>query len=241
MKMSATMNAKTPIPIVFFLLLAVGSSAWAQEPTGSNDARRVNIGQTPDLQSSEDDDECRVPTPPTRYYRDRLLVRATVLDGDTIPYFVLKSVKIVTTWSLLSKEEIRKNQKLIRNVKKTLPYAKEAKLRLQQLDQELATMPPKKRNAYIKEVEQEILDDFEDELTSLTVSQGKILMKLVDRETGSSTYSLISELRGSLRASFYQSFARMFGVNIKQRYDPAHNKDDELLERVVRSVEQGRI
>lgn len=235
------MKVKTPILIVIFLLLAAVGPVWAQEPTGTDNSRRVNVGEALDLQPIQETSARRNASPVARSYMDRLLVRATIVDGDTIPYFILQPVKIVQTWSLLSKEEIRKNQKLIRNVKKTLPYAKEAKLRLQQLDQELAAMPPKKRSSYVKQVEKELLDDFEDELMDLTVSQGKILMKLVDRETGSSSYAIINEFRGSVRASFYQSFARMFGVNMKQRFDPAHNKDDELLERVARSVEQGRI
>lgn len=165
----------------------------------------------------------------------------TVLDGDTIPYFHLKPVRVVQYYSLLTKEEIRKNQRLIRNVKKTMPYAKEAKYRLTQLEKELETIPASKRSAYVKQVEKEMLADFEEELMDMTVTQGKVLMKLVDRETGSSTYDIISDLRGSMRAKFYQSFARVFGVNLKKRYDPKNNKDDELLERVARSVELGKI
>ena len=172
---------------------------------------------------------------------NKILSYATILDGDTIPLVHLKPVHIVRKWALLSEKEIRKNQKLIRNVKKVLPYAKEARKRLQELDKELAGMNPKKRKEYVKQVEQEVLDDFRDDLENLTFSQGKVLLKLVDRETGNTSYTLVADLRGKFRASFYNTFAKMFGFNMKERYDPKHNKEDELLERVVRSVELGKL
>lgn len=170
-----------------------------------------------------------------------ILSYATVRDGDTIPLVHLKPVTIVTKWALLSDKEIKKNQKLIRNVKKTLPYAKEARRRLQELDKELASLPPKKRSDYVKKVEQQVLDEFKEDLENLTFSQGKVLLKLLDRETGNTSYTLVADLRGKFRASFYNTFARMFGYNMKERFDPKHNKDDNLLERVARSVELGKL
>ena len=172
---------------------------------------------------------------------NKILSFASVVDGDTIPLVHLKPVLIVRKWALLSDKEIRKNQKLIRNVKKVLPYAKEARKRLQELEKEMAGMSPKKQKEYVKQVEQEVLDDFYEDLENLTFSQGKVLLKLVDRETGNSSYSLVADLRGKFRASFYNTFARMFGFNMKERYDPKHNKDDELLERIARSVELGKL
>lgn len=170
-----------------------------------------------------------------------VLSYASVIDGDTIPLVHLKPVVITRKWALLTEKEIRKNQKLIRNVKKVLPYAKEARKRLQELEKEMAGMSPKKQKEYVKQVEQEVLDDFYEDLEKLTFSQGKVLLKLVDRETGNTSYTLVADLRGKFRASFYNTFARMFGFNMKERYDPKNNKDDNLLERVVRSVELGKI
>ncbi|MBP5190761.1 MAG: DUF4294 domain-containing protein [Bacteroidales bacterium] len=172
---------------------------------------------------------------------NKVLSYASIVDGDTIPLVHLKTVVIVRKWALLTDKEIRKNQKLIRNVKKVLPYAKEARKRLQELEKEMASMSAKKQKEYVKQVEQEVLDDFYEDLEKLTFSQGKVLLKLVDRETGNTSYTLVADLRGKFRASFYNTFARMFGFNMKERYDPKHNKDDELLERVVRSVELGKI
>ncbi len=172
---------------------------------------------------------------------NKILCYATILDGDTIPLIKLKTVIVRAKWALLTDKEIRKNQKLIRNVKKTLPYAKEARRRLQELEKEMAGMDAKTRKAYSKQVEKEILDEFQDDLEHLTISQGKVLLKLIDRETGNTSYTLIADIRGKLRASFYNTFARIFGFNMKARYDPKHNKEDDLIERIVRSVEAGKL
>lgn len=164
-----------------------------------------------------------------------------IVDGDTLPYYHLKEVKIIESGSLLSEMEIRKNQKLIRNVKKMLPYAKIGKQRLDILEKNIAGLPKKERKAAIKAAEKNLLADFSDELKECTISQGKVLLKLIDRETGRTSYVLVDELRGKIRAGFYQAFARLFGYNLKAGYDPVNNKDDNLMERIVLSVEHGRL
>ncbi len=165
----------------------------------------------------------------------------TVLDGDTIPLFYLREVYVTESGSLLTQQEIKKNQKLIRNVKKMLPYAKEGKRRLDILERQAASLPAKQRKELIKQAEKDLLADYEEELKACTFSQGKVLIKMIDRETGRTSYVLVNELRGKLRASFYQVFARIFGFNLKTHYDPQHNKDDNLMERVIISVETGRL
>ena len=86
-----------------------------------------------------------------------------------------------------------------------------------------------------------MLDEFKQDLEELTFSQGKVLLKLVDRETGNNSYTLVADLRGKLRASFYNTFARMFGYNMKERFDPKHSKEDNLIDRIARSVELGKL
>jgi len=172
---------------------------------------------------------------------DRKVRFGIIVDGDTIPYYRLKEVKVLESASLLSEAEIRKNQKLIRNVKKMLPYAKIGKQRLDVLEKEIADLPKKQRRAAIRAAEKNLLADFSDELKDCTISQGKVLLKLIDRETGRTSYVLVDELRGKLRAGFYQAFARLFGYNLKAAYDPQNNKDDNLIERIVISVEHGRL
>ena len=164
-----------------------------------------------------------------------------IVEGDTLPYYHLKEVSIVESGSLLSEKEIKKNQKLIRNVKKMLPYAKIGKQRLDELERRVGNLPKKDRKAAIKQAEKDLLADFKDELEDCTISQGKVLLKLIDRETGRTSYALVDELRGKLRAGFYQTFARLFGYNLKASYDPKNNKEDNLIERIVISVEHGKL
>lgn len=164
-----------------------------------------------------------------------------IVEGDTIPYYHLKEVKVTESSSLLTEKEIRKNQRLIRNVKKMLPYAKIGKQRLDLLEQQVAGLSKRDRKEAIKKAEKTLLADFSDELKACTISQGKVLLKLIDRETGRTSYVLVDELRGKLRAGFYQTFARLFGYNLKAGYDPKNNKEDNLIERIVISVEHGRL
>ena len=178
---------------------------------------------------------------PAQATQERKIRFAIVVNGDTLPYYHLTEVKVVESGSLLTEQEIRKNKKLIRNVKKMLPYAKIGKQRLDELEKQIAGMPKRERKAAIKEAEKTLLADFSDELSECTISQGKVLLKLIDRETGRSSYVLVDELRGKLRAGFYQTFARLFGYNLKARYDPKHNKEDNLIERIVLSIERGKL
>lgn len=164
-----------------------------------------------------------------------------LLDGDTVPYYQLKDVNVIESASLLTQQEIRKNQRLIRNVKKMLPYAKIGKRRLDQLERQIADLPKRDRKEAIKKAEKDLLADFSDELKACTISQGKVLLKLIDRETGRTSYVLVDELRGKLRAGFYQTFARLFGYNLKAGFDPRHNKEDDLINRIVISIEHGKL
>lgn len=172
---------------------------------------------------------------------DRKVRFGIIVEGDTLPYYHLKEVNIIESASLLSEKEIRKNQRLIRNVKKMLPYAKIGKQRLDELERRIAGMPKRDRAAAIKQAEKDLLADFSDELKECTISQGKVLLKLIDRETGRTSYVLVNELRGKIRAGFYQTFARLFGYNLKAGYDPRGNKEDNLIERIVISVEHGKL
>ncbi len=166
---------------------------------------------------------------------------ATISDGDTIPMFQLREINVIESHMLVSEAERRKNKKLIRNTKKMLPYAKEGKRRLDALELQIANMPKKDRKEAIKKAEAEILAEYKEDLKKCTFSQGKVLLKLIDRETGRTSYTIVNELRGKLRASFYQVFAKLFGYSLKSSYNPRENKDDELLERIVRSIEIGQI
>lgn len=168
-------------------------------------------------------------------------VFATVLDGDTIPLYYLREVNVYASGMLLTPKEIKSNAKLIRNVRLMLPYAREAKKRLDALEVEIAGLPRKQRKAAIKKAEQQLKDDYKDQLSKYTFSQGLVLIKLIDRETSRTAYALVGDLRGSFRAGLYQALARLFGYNLKTKYDPKHDKKDELIERIVISIERGQL
>lgn len=165
----------------------------------------------------------------------------TVVDGDTIPLYYLREVNVYASGMLLTAKEIKNNAKLIRNVRLMLPYAREAKRRLDALEVEIAGLPKKERKAAIKKAEQQLKDDYKGQLSKYTFSQGLVLIKLIDRETSRTAYSLVGDLRGSFRAGLYQALARLFGYNLKTKFDPEHDKKDELMERIVKSIERGQL
>ncbi len=164
-----------------------------------------------------------------------------VIDGDTIPYFKLPEVQVYASGMLLTEKEIRNNRKLIRNVKLMLPYAQEGKRRLDQLEIEIAALPKKQRKAAIKKAEEDLLRDYKDEISNYTFSQGLVLIKLIDRETSRSAYNIVGELRGSLRAGLYQTLAKLFGYNLKTTFNPKNDPKDNLIDRIVISIERGQI
>lgn len=165
----------------------------------------------------------------------------TVLDGDTVPLYYLKEVTVYSSGMLLTPKEIKQNAKLIRNVRLMRPYAIEGKRRLDRLEVEIAALPKRERRAAIKEAERQLLADYKGEISNYTFSQGLVLIKLIDRETNRSAYKIVGELRGSLRAGLYQTIAKLFGYNLKDTFDPKHNKKDDLIDRICISIDRGQI
>ena len=171
---------------------------------------------------------------------NRLVVGARMLNGDTIPMIQLDDVSIYAFRPFESKKEARKMTKLIRNVKVVYPYAKLAGIKLREYEEILAGVESEKEQRRImKQAEDELQEEFGDELRDLTISQGKILLKLVYRETGASSYDLVAELRGKFRAFFWQTFARIFGFNLKSGYDP--EGEDSDIEFIVKMIEAGQL
>ena len=166
---------------------------------------------------------------------------ATVLDGDTVPLYHLREVTVYLSGMLLTPKEIKSNAKLIRNVRLMLPYAREAKTRLDVLETEIANLPKKERKAAIKRAEKEITEKYKADLSKYSFSQGLVLIKLIDRETNRTAYTLVGELKGAFRAGVYQAFAKLFGYNLKTHFDPQHDKKDDLIDRIVRSIERGQL
>jgi hypothetical protein len=124
-------------------------------------------------------------------------------------------------------------------VKKVYPYAILAAAKLKEYNQIMEKMTDERtKKAYLKTVEKELKAEFEEPLKNLTTTQGRILLKLIDRETGNTSYELVKNFRGGFQAFMWQGVARLFGNNMKAEYDP--NGEDIMVERAIKLVEAGQ-
>lgn len=163
-----------------------------------------------------------------------------VVEGDTVAVMYLDDVYIWGNKTFKNSAESRQWERLVRNVKKAYPYAKLAGDKYIEYSQKLVGVTSEsKRKAMMKQADDELNAQFGGELKQLTISQGKILLKLIDRETSNCSYEIVKDFRGGFRAFFYQSFARLFGYNLKVKYDPMGADAD--IERIVLMIESGTI
>ena len=128
----------------------------------------------------------------------------------------------------------------MRNVKKVYPIAREINRTILETYEYLQTLPNKKaRQRHIKKVEKGLKEQYTPRMKKLTFAQGKLLIKLVDRQSNQTSFELVKAFMGPFKAGFYQTFAALFGASLKKEYDPAG--EDKLTERVVLLVENGQI
>lgn len=167
------------------------------------------------------------------------LYDAIIVDGDTIPIISLPPARVTAKRVFKSKRESKKYYKLVYHIKKVLPYAKLAGKRMREVEEEVKDMTPRERKKRMKELEKEIKRDYEGDLTKLTFTQGRILIKLLDRETGTISYDIVKEFRGGFTAWFFQGIAKMFDYDLKDDYDP--EGDDKLIEEIVTKIENGEL
>lgn len=168
------------------------------------------------------------------------VTRGVIEGSDTIPMIELPELRVYDRRDLDYLYLKRKYRRLIRNVKRVYPYSKVAGAKLKELDERLASIEnEKEQKEHIRKAEKEIMGQFEKDVKKLTVTQGIILVKLIDRETGRTSYQVIKELKGSITAFFWQGIARIFGNNLKAEYDPEGN--DRVIEDIVRGIEAGFI
>lgn len=164
--------------------------------------------------------------------------KAYVDGSDTIPIVNLRDVYVFPDIKFKNKKEQQKYTKLVRDVKKTLPYAKMVYETLIETYEYMETLPTEKeRQAHLKRMEKELFKEYKPELKKLTFSQGKLLLKLIDRECNQSSYNLLKAYLGSFRAGFWNIFAGMFGASLKTEYNPKGS--DAMTERIVVLVENG--
>ncbi len=169
------------------------------------------------------------------------LVAYKVEKGDTVYYMHIREIVVRAPRKFKSKAEERQYWKLVYNVKKVYPYARLAGVKLHDLNERYLELDTEKeRKAYSKQVEEDLKKEFEGELKKLTISQGRILLRLVDRETGNTTFEILKDFRGSVSAFFWQTVAKIFGSNLKTRYDPSSG-EDKTIEQIIAQIEEGSI
>ncbi len=160
--------------------------------------------------------------------------------GDSIQYMEMNNVYVFPPVVFENEKQAGAYMRLVKNVKAVLPIAKEAKMIMMETAEYLETLPnAKAREEHLERVEKSIMKEYKPRMKKLTYSQGKLLIKLIYRESHSSGYELIQAFLGPLRAGFYQAFAWAFGASLKKEYDP--EGIDRLTERVVLMVEAGQL
>ena len=164
-----------------------------------------------------------------------------VLDGkDSIPYVELNNVYVYPEPTFTDPRQRAAYNRLVRNVKKVLPIAKEVNRIIVETYDYLQTLPNKKaKDQHLKFVEKSIREEYTPRMKKLSYQQGKLLIKLVYRECGNSAYGTLNAILGPVRAGFWQAFAWTFGASLTKKYDP--NGVDKITERVVRQVESGQL
>lgn len=170
----------------------------------------------------------------------RIPVKGIVIEKDTLPIIDLPEVRVWTYWgkATVSSRKFEEWTRTKYYVKKVYPYAILASVILKEMDNQLTQLPSEKeKKLFIKQCEKELRKKFEEDLKNLSVTQGRILMKLIYRETGKTTYQIVKEMRGGFEAAMWQALAFVFGNSMKVRYDP--EGEDYMVEKAVQLVEKG--
>lgn len=167
-------------------------------------------------------------------------VGKALVDNDSIQYVELNTLYVYPKLTFKNEKQRQAYNRLVANIKKVLPIAKEVNSIIVETYEYLQTLPDKKsKDEHMKRVEKGIRKEYTPRMKKLTYSQGKLLIKLVYRECNSSSYQLIQAFLGPIRAGFYQAFASLFGASLTKKYDP--EGVDKYTEHIVRQVEAGQI
>lgn len=163
-------------------------------------------------------------------------------EGDTVLMIVMNEITVFPAWKFRNKKEEEYYWRTVRDVKKTLPWAKLISETMIETYEYIETFPTQEeREDYIKKMEGSIFQQYKPVLKTFTRGQAKMLIKLIQRETNQSSYSILKAYLGSFRATFWHGFGRLFGVNLKTEYHPDKNREDMLIERICVAVEQGNL
>lgn len=160
--------------------------------------------------------------------------------GDTLPTITISEANILSKRKFKNDKDLQAFLKLKRNVRKAYPYAVLASVKLREYDAKLAAIPEAKRDVYLKKAEKELKAQFEGDLKKLTMAQGRILVRLINRETGMSTYKVIKDYRGGFSAFMWQSLGLLWGNNLKTKYDPSKG-EDKMIEEIILQIQDGEV
>lgn len=205
---------------IFMLLLLPGTLVFAQEETAE-----------------------LLPQEPVNYklkLETFRYVEPVIERGDTMWCYLLPELWVYPPLQFKNERQRRAYNRLVRNVKKVLPIAQQVNGLIAETAETLEMLPTKKqKSAHVSAVEKDIKEMYTPQMKQLTYSQGKLLIKLVDRECNQSSYEIVQAFLGPARAAFYQVFAWTFRASLKKEYRP--EEEDKLIERVVRQVETGQL
>jgi hypothetical protein len=168
------------------------------------------------------------------------LVPACIYEGDTIASLRMPTLYCFKPLNFKNNKQRQQYTRLVRNVKKTLPIAKEVNRAIIETYEFLQTLPDEKaRQKHLNAVEKSVKEQYTPRMKKLTFAQGKLLIKLINRETDSSSFELVKAFLGPFKAGFYQAFATIFGASLKKEYHP--EGEDAMVEQIVLLVESGQI
>jgi len=165
------------------------------------------------------------------------VMEMVIIDGDTLYIYNMSEFAVVDLKPYDDPEKDRLFRKLRWHVRKVYPYAVTAANKLRMYNAELEGVKKRrKRRKIMKHREKALKTEFEDVIKKMSRTSGRVLVKLIDRETGESTYDIIKEMRGGFKAWIYQGVGKLYGADLKARYNPKTNEEDEMIERVVQSL-----
>lgn len=211
--------------IVAWMLIAAASVGHAQQKTGRQGRQEVGVQAIW---------KNYVP-----HKEENNILRYVVVDGDTLYVDNIRPAKVYSKLPRQKGKDWRKYYRLVHNFSKAYPYALVARKLVQRADSTIAADKLKrvKRDKYINTIQKELFEVFESQMRNMTVSQGALLMRLIDREVGKSSYNIIRDYKSGMAAGFWQGIAKIFGTDLKKPYDP--QGDDRLTEELVEIWEAG--
>lgn len=162
--------------------------------------------------------------------------------GDTVRMIEFVERKVFSDMKFKNKAEEEFYWRTVRDVRKTLPYAKAACKALVETYEYIQTIPDKKeREKHLSTLEKDIVAQYKPQIMKMTKGQGQVLLKLINRETSQSSYNIVKAFLGSFRAAFWQTFGKFFGMNMKGGFNPETNREDAIIDRIATLIEQGAL